>query len=191
MAIRACRRRRPVEIETACVKERGFRVSEHAAATRLKVFEDRASGIWAGREAKLDESTRRLIDSEHPRQPVAARLDRMVVSEHGRFELSFPCARVVAVRMSQSVIVEAGYGGITLASVGASEQFDLLVEIGYSLMRPRVASLLQLFQIPPGLCSEPQQPRAYAEPKPQTCRCKESADDHYGFHFDYLRQLVR
>src|SRR5262245_18532429 len=115
----------------------------------------------------------------------------MVVSEHGRFELSFPCARVVAIRMSQSVIAEAGYRRITLASVGASEPPDLLVEIGYSLMRPRVSALLQLFQIPPGLCPESQQPRAYAEPKSQTCGCKESADDRYGFHIDYLRQLLR
>src|SRR5262249_16920832 len=134
LAICPCRRRRPVEIETARVKARCLRVSACAVATGIEVFEDRASGIWAGREAKLDEGARRLIDGEHPCQPVTARLDRMVVSQHGRFELSFPCARVVAVRMSQSVIVEACYRGITLASVGASEPPNLLVEIGYSLM---------------------------------------------------------
>src|SRR5262245_6555787 len=162
-------------------------MSERAVAPCNHVLENRVSGIVAGGEAKLDDGAWRLIDCEHSRQRIAAGLDRMVMSEHGRLELRFPRARVIAVGMAQNIVVEASNRGIALASIRPGKFRDRLVEI-----RGRRFILAVPFQSPeiaPRLAANSQHPRADSDTEAYTGCCDDSADNGCNFH-DYISGVI-
>src|SRR5262245_44280543 len=164
-------------------------MSERAVAPCNQVLENRVSGIVAGGEAKLDDGAWRLIDCEHSRQRIAAGFDRMVMSEHGRLELRFPRARVIAVGMAQNIVVEACNGGIAFASIRPGKFRDWLIEVGgrrFSLAVP-----FQSPEIAPRLATDAQHPRADSDTEAHTGCRDDSADNGCNFHDDLSEVMAR
>jgi hypothetical protein len=161
------------------VKARGAIVGQLPVASGVEVPEDGMSGIGVRGEAELYDGPRRLIDGEHSGERVAAGFDRVVMRQHGRLKLRLPRAGVIAVFVTQDVVVDADYRRVSPpAARDVYRPFICLEEMSAPAFRVSPQSIQVTLRLRP----DSHQPGAYAQPEPQPRHRGESTEYCYGFH---------